>query len=72
MHLLDLGHVSGVGASHALSVLCSCLAVLHLCLLLSLLALLFGLVLLLHVLDVGAGTPVCRHLRNGKIPLTTC
>ena len=70
-HLLDLRHVSGVCTRHALSIVHS-LAVVLLRLLLSLLALVLGLVLLLHVLDVGAGIPVCWHLRNGKIPLATC
>lgn len=61
-----------MSACHALHVLRGSFAIIALRLLLSLLALVLGLVLLLHVLDVGAGVPVGRHLRYGKVPLPTC
>ena len=70
--MLDLSRISSLTGCHALHVLCSCLAVILLCLLFSLLALLLSFVLLVHVLDVCTGIPVCRHLRYGKVPLATC
>ena len=70
--MLDLSRISSLTGCHALHVLCSCLAVILLCLLFSLLALLLSFVLLVHVLDVCTGIPICRHLRYGKVPLATC
>ena len=67
-----LSSVTSMAACHVMHVLCCHLAIIVLCLHLSLLTLLLGFMLLLHVLDVGTGIPVRRHLWYGKIPLPTC
>ena len=71
-HLLYLNSITSMAACHVVHVLCSHLGIIVLCLHLGLLTLLLGFMLLLHVLDVGTGIPVCRHLRYGKVPLPTC
>ena len=64
-------HIARVCTRQALHIV-HIFAVVMLRLLLGLLALVLRLVLLLHVLDVGAGIPVCWHLWYGKVPLATC
>ena len=70
-HLLYMRHIARVCTRQALHIV-HAFAIIMLRLLLSLLALVLRLVLLLHVLDVGAGIPVCWHLWYGKVPLATC
>lgn len=71
-HLLYLSSITSMPACHAVHILCIHLAIIVLCLHLSLLTLLLGFMLLLHVLNVGTGIPICWHLRYGKVPLATC
>ena len=71
-HLLHLSSITSMAACHVVHILRIQLAIIVLCLHLSLLSLLLGFVLLLHVLDVGTGIPIRRHLRYGKVPLATC
>ena len=70
-HLLYMRHIAWVCTRQALHIV-HAFAIIMLRLFLSLLALVLRLVLLLHVLDVGAGIPVCWHLWYGKVPLATC
>ena len=64
-------HIARVSTRQALHIV-HIFAVVMLRLLLGLLALVLRLVLLLHVLDVGAGIPICWHLWYGKVPLAAC